>query len=240
MSDPGLLLAIESSTTAGSIALGGVVGVVGEFLLNVRGTHSSALLPAADQLLKAAGVTPRELDGIVVGAGPGSFTGIRIAGATAKGMAHALSLPIFAYSSLMVAAASLAEAAGGRPACAMFDARGRDVFAACYRFDSEVQTVFGPDTLLLNEAIDLCRSSGVVAVTGDAVLRHANEIAAAELGLVADGQRAYPRAADLLWLAARFPEAGRVSDAAAWEPTYLRPSGAERIAADRAVREAAG
>lgn len=128
------LLALESSTATGSVAVGDGAGLRAEMVLNVVGAHSSALLPAVDAVVRAAGLTPAELGGIVVGSGPGSFTGLRIAAATAKGLVHGLGIPLFAYSSLL--AAATAGWASGGPVCALFDARKRDVFAGCWSFAS--------------------------------------------------------------------------------------------------------
>lgn len=130
-SSAGPILALDSSTSTGSAAVGDADGVMAECVVNVAGGLSSALLPAVNQVMRAAGLRPADLAGVAVGGGPGSFTGLRVAAATAKGMLQALDLPLFAYSGLLAAAAGAWGARG--PVCALFDARRRDVYAACYR-----------------------------------------------------------------------------------------------------------
>jgi tRNA threonylcarbamoyladenosine biosynthesis protein TsaB len=225
------LLALDTSTSTGSVAVGTADALLAEVSLSVRGGHSSAILPAMDYALRSAGLRPADLGGVVVGGGPGSFTGLRIAGATAKGVVHALGIPLLSFSGLLAAAAQ-AWASGSRPVCALFDARGRDLFAACYRFDSGVEVILPPTALTVDEVIQSFRGEPMIFV-GDGALRHAEEIRSAAGGVIAPAIFSAPRAGTLLWLASIAREDGRVDDPAAWEPDYLRASGAERIAAAR-------
>lgn len=234
------LLAVESSTATGSVAVGGADGVAAEMTLEVGGSHSSALLPAIDHVVRAAGLVPRDLGGVVVGAGPGSFTGVRIAAATAKGIVAALDVPLLAYSSLLAAAAS---AWAARRVWVLFDARRRDTYAACYDFAGDggaaIAERIAPAAVSLDELIGRVRGERHAGdespvFVGDAATRHAAELER-ELGArVLPPHLGVPRASALLWLAARAPERGHVSYPAGWEPEYLRAPGAERIAAARA------
>lgn len=231
MSGPRPLLAIEASTDYGSVAVGGVAGVLAEVGTGGRAGHSSKLLPAVDAALRAVGLGPADLGGVVVGAGPGSFTGIRIAAATAKGIARAREIPLYAYSSLLATAAN-AWAHDG-PVCALADARGTDVYAACYRFGGTIEVKAAPAAVSIDEIVDRYLDGAVPLFVGDGALRHM-EILTGRLGArVADVHHTAPRAASLLWLVARAPAIGLVADPSAWEPEYLRASGAERIAAAR-------
>ena len=92
------------------------------------GGRTTEILVAIDDACRAAGIGPRELDAVAVGAGPGSFTGLRIGMATAKGIAFAAGLPLWAVSSL----AALAWGTHGR-VMAVLDARRGEVFAGLYR-----------------------------------------------------------------------------------------------------------
>ncbi len=235
MTIDGPILALDSSTATGSAAVGDAKGVHAEVVRSVAGGHSAALLPAAEQVMEAAGLRPRDLAAVVVGEGPGSFTGLRIAGATAKGMLRALEVPLFAYSGLMATAAS--AWAADLPVCALFDARRRDVFAGCYRFGAGtgVEEVMPPEALSLDALIERFREAGETPLfVGEGALIHAEELQR-ELGAhVGPAHLTMPRASALIWLAQRAPEMGRVDDPARWEPEYLRASGAERIAAARA------
>jgi tRNA threonylcarbamoyladenosine biosynthesis protein TsaB len=220
-----VLVAIETSTDAGSVALGGPAGTVGEIVIGVRTRHAEALLPALDQLLQESETTRAALRGIVVGAGPGSFTGVRVAAATARGLAYGLGVPLYAYSSLAaVAVAVMTE----RPVCALFDARRGEVYAACYGAGPQsdlLRTILEPTALDVRALLERMRGTDP-QYAGEGAVRYA-----AELGLT-DPPAAPPTASALLRLAAADIAAGgatgRVSRPAGWEPTYLRASGAER------------
>lgn len=219
------LLAIDTSTPVGSIAVGERDRLLAEVSLGVGTRHAEALLPAVRFALAHAQIELNALTGVVVGAGPGSFTGVRIAAATAKGLAHALGLPFYAYSSLLALAASAAQE--GRPVCAVLDARRGEVYAACYAFPGLALV----DTMLEPVVTDVERLiRGVAAYrplfVGEGALRYREQLA--PVGSVAPVHLGVPRASALLWLAGLDPEAGRVDSAARWEPHYLRASGAER------------
>ncbi|MCO4101629.1 MAG: tRNA (adenosine(37)-N6)-threonylcarbamoyltransferase complex dimerization subunit type 1 TsaB [Gemmatimonas sp.] len=107
---PGPVLAIEASTSAGSVALwvDGIMTGVEAVPMGVG--REDRLFPAMQRLLGAAGVRPGALEAVVCGEGPGSFTSLRIASSLAKGLAHGTGCPLYAVSSLLIAAASTAEA----------------------------------------------------------------------------------------------------------------------------------
>jgi tRNA threonylcarbamoyladenosine biosynthesis protein TsaB len=127
------VLAVETSTLSGGAALLDGERVVGEYTLDVRLTHSERLMAAIDQLLTDAGWTVRDLEGLAVSVGPGSFTGLRVGLSTVKGLALALSVPVAAVPTLDAMAAMLPFAA--LPVCPVLDARKREVYASRYRWD---------------------------------------------------------------------------------------------------------
>jgi tRNA threonylcarbamoyladenosine biosynthesis protein TsaB len=222
-----LHLAIETSTSLGSVALGSPGALLSEVVLGVHARHSEALLPAIDFVLKNAAVDKRALAGIVVGGGPGSFTGLRISAATAKAFATALHIPLFTYSGLAALAAGAALA--GRSVCALFDARRGEVYAACYQFPSltHITTLLEPAPRKLEAVLALLDVPATVFV-GDGAIQHATAIAERG-GTVAPAHLAVPRAAALLWLCEIAPAVGRIDDVAGWEPAYMRESGAVRM-----------
>jgi len=228
------MLGIESSTATGSVAVGDQSGTLAELVLHVGAGHSSALLPAAHEALRIAGLTPRDLSAVVIGGGPGSFTGLRIAAATAKGMLQALDIPLFAYSGLFAAAAAHWSAPG--PVWGVFDARRRDVFAACYTFAEVPRVLVPPIALTVDELIDRARADGRPAVfVGEGALRHRDELEEMTGGRVAPEHLSMPRASALLWLARQVSDLGEVANVTTWEPDYVRAAGVERIAAARAA-----
>jgi len=112
-----LILAIETSTLTGSVALaqapaggegsGELEKILGEITLNAPETHSARLMPAIDRLLGEASRTIHQVQGIALGLGPGSFTGLRIAVSTVKGLAFALQVPVVGVPTLDALAQNL-------------------------------------------------------------------------------------------------------------------------------------
>ena len=119
------LLAVETSTLAGGVALLDGERLVAEYLLDVGIAHSERLMAAVDRVLSDARWTMRDLAGLAVAVGPGSFTGLRIAVSTVKGLALALGLPIAAVPTLDAMAAAVPWAS--LPVVAVLDARKGEV-----------------------------------------------------------------------------------------------------------------
>ena len=129
------VLALETSTLAGGVALVDGERLVAEYLLDVSVTHSERLMAAVDRVLADARWAPRDLDGIAVSIGPGSFTGLRIGVSTAKGLAWALGVPVAAVPTLDAMAAAIPWAA--LPVCPVLEARRAEVYASLYRHDGD-------------------------------------------------------------------------------------------------------
>ena len=223
-----LALAFDTGTRSGSVALGrvgpGTVEVLAEDTLEVSATHSEAVLPAIDRCLRSAGLEAADLDAVVVGGGPGSFTGLRIGAALARGLCFASRSALYAYSSL--AAIAAAAPAAGRIYC-LLDARRGQVYAAGYEVDGDRLTErFGPRALALSELLD---ELDVPDWTFAGVLRPPERAAIERAGgrLLESGE-GRPTGRGLLELLRRSPEAGRVAHPASWEPEYVRASSAER------------
>lgn len=98
------ILAIDTSTQAGGVAILEDGRLLVEFILNVTSTHSRRILSSIDTALKNTDFSLHEIDAFAVGAGPGSFTGLRIGAATIKGLAYSLSKPVIGISSLLALA----------------------------------------------------------------------------------------------------------------------------------------
>ncbi len=224
--DPGrVCLALDTSTPVGSVAVAVGDRVVARARLTKQARHASALLPAVDETLAAAGVDPRGVDALVVGEGPGSFTGVRVAAATAKGLARSLNRPLYAVSSL---AGEALRYDGPAVRYALFDARAERVYGACYGVGSaRVETLVKPHAAELRDLLAGDVPAGA-AFVGDGAERHRGVIEGAGFQVeVAEGEAT---SADglLRWLV-RTPEARPLEDVASWEPEYVRVSGAERL-----------
>ena len=154
MADAGkLVLALETATLACSVALAeiGTASRIAEFTTDLRRNHSERLMPMVDAALRAAGAkAPEDIGAVAVSAGPGSFTGLRIGLATAKGLAFGWGTPLVTVGTLDALAAGAASAlpgagtgaisspaAGGLLLCPILDAQKREVYAALYRANGE-------------------------------------------------------------------------------------------------------
>ena len=126
-----IVLGLDSATVAASVAVVNDECLLGEITINTRKNHSQRLLPLIDRLLADTGVELPDLSGLAVTNGPGSFTGLRIGLATAKGLAQVLKLPVTPVCTLDVLANNLL----GQPGliCPILDARKSEVYTATYR-----------------------------------------------------------------------------------------------------------
>lgn len=168
-----LNLAFDTATTWGRFALAEDGRLLQERPLNVSGSYADALLPVIGEMLSAAGRRLDELAGIGVTAGPGSFTGVRIGVATAKGLAWGLGCELVAVSSLAAMAAALfAEHPQVGVAVPVLDARRGEVFAACYGRDGAwvrplAEPAAAPPDLWWERLCALLPDVGAAAYGGD-------------------------------------------------------------------------
>lgn len=197
-----LILAFDTATQVASVAVVRDGEVLGE-----RRSHAVRVLADADRILRDAGLGPEALDALAVGTGPGSFTGIRIGLAAARGLALALELPVAGISTLD------ALAAGAPDAVPVIDARRREVFVGL------------PDGPTVLAPADLELPAGAVCV-GDGAVRYRAVLES--LGLVVpadDAEEHHPQARFHAFLAREFEPADEVG------PIYLRAPDADRVKA---------
>jgi tRNA threonylcarbamoyladenosine biosynthesis protein TsaB len=220
-------VALETSTARGSVAVGRGDRLLAEVSLGSQRRHAELLVPALDAALALAGVERTAIGSVVVGSGPGSFTGVRVAGATAKGLVAALGVPLLAYPSLLALAAAVPST---RPVCPLFDARRGEVYAGCWRVGPESLEVLLAPRVGPAEEVAAAAAAGFggerTLFVGDGAIKYADALESAE-GAVSR-LPIWPRASDLLWLAERHGDAGLVSDVSGWQPEYVRASSAER------------
>jgi tRNA threonylcarbamoyladenosine biosynthesis protein TsaB len=213
------LLAVETSTLAGGVALFEGERLVGEYLLDVSVTHSERLMAAVDRVLGDARWSVRDLEGLAVAVGPGSFTGLRIGLSTVKGLALALAIPIAGVPTLDAMAAALPFAS--LPVCPVIDARKREVYACLYRWDGRAMKREW-DYLALSPDELAARIEEPTILVGDA----AASIHSASARLAPPGRR-LPSPACVGQLALERLERGDHVSPAQLVPLYLRPSEAE-------------
>jgi tRNA threonylcarbamoyladenosine biosynthesis protein TsaB len=243
------LLALDTATSTAGIAVVDGDRVLGEARHDTAG-RGADLLVAIDRLCREAGVAPGELDAIAVGAGPGSFTGLRIGMATAKGIAFAANRPLWAVSSLAALAddAQRELATGQQVAeaviCAALDARRGELFAGCFRGGVAIaaERVLAPHELApwASEIVGApapprSRDVPIAGADPDETSAHAQRVWFAGDAIAA--HRAALAALEDRWLAARTPSGravarlalagARVDVTLGGAPTYIRPSEAE-------------
>ena len=219
-----MILALDTSTPTGSVAVGRDGEVLLESLLAVRATHSEVVLPEIHRLLTGCGLEVSDLEAVVVGGGPGSFTGVRIAASLAKGICHARDLELYSFSSL----AAVAAGAGCEGlVCTMFDARRGQVYAAGYRVEGGVEEIFPPRAASLGDVLEDLREVEMWLFAGDGAGAGSDAIHAVG-GRVLPEETWVPRAGSLLRLVTLVPDEGRVVDPRTWEPRYVRLPAAQR------------
>jgi tRNA threonylcarbamoyladenosine biosynthesis protein TsaB len=220
-SQPQAWLAVETSTRVGSVAVWRD-GLAFEQTLAIQGAHSELLLPAIDHALAVTQTAPDEVAAVVVGSGPGSFTGVRIAASLAKGWSMARGTPLYAYSSLLSVAAGCAASG---PVCALFDARRGQVYGACYELTTRGATErLAPGVWAIEELLrQLSQRHLAPTFAGEGAIVHSEVIRRlAGDARVLPEHLGIPRASSLLWLRSVAPELGFVPQPELWEPLYVR------------------
>ena len=128
------VLAFDTSSKALSLAILEDKQLLAETTINIKKNHSITLMPAIDFLMTCLDLTPKDLDRIVVAEGPGSYTGLRIAVATAKTLAHTLNIELVGMSSLLALVTSQQEGL----VVPLMDARRNNVYAGFYENENPV------------------------------------------------------------------------------------------------------
>lgn len=162
-----MILALDTASKAGSIALLHKEQLIFSACLNTGYTHSKHLMPLIAQMFSLSGHNMQEVKGIAVSAGPGSFTGIRIGFATAKALAFAQQIDFFAVPTLKALAMNGRYSKG--IICPILDARRQEVYTAIYRDNlSGLQELHPADAMPLTMLIDALQSyEEPIFFTGD-------------------------------------------------------------------------
>jgi tRNA threonylcarbamoyladenosine biosynthesis protein TsaB len=222
------LLALDTSTEYLSLAL-----MKGDemftFDLNAGQTHSQIILPQLQALLDAADIQLKDLQGIAFGAGPGSFTGVRIAAGVAQGLGFGANLPVVSICTLL----ALAEASGAETVIACLDARMGEVYHAAYeRVAGEWQVVIEPG-LYKPEAVPVIEGPGWTGA-GSGWQAYAEQLGAVYAAqLQAVQPQLLPTASAILRLAQPIFSKGEAKPASEAVPIYIR----NRVALKTAERE---
>lgn len=230
-----LILAFETSAKAGSVALLQNGKLLAESYQNTGLTHSQTLLLMAEQVLKNCNIAPEEVEAVAVAAGPGSFTGVRIGVAAAKGFAWAREIPCYGVSTLEAMVRQTGEQNG--VVLPVMDARRSQVYTALFRMAGGKLTRMMDDSAISLEELKekIKNFQEPIFLVGDGSILCYNTLNEAVSTLVLPPEhRMHQRAAGVALAAEAKILAGEPGDANALQPNYLRLSQAER---ERLARE---
>ena len=232
-----LLLAFETSAKAASVALFENNTLLGESYQNTGLTHSQTLLVMAQDLLKQLGKAPGDVTDVAVANGPGSFTGVRIGAAAAKGFAWGRELPCWGVSTLEAMALNLGIHHGY--VCPVMDARRSQVYNALFYADGgTLQRVKDDRAIALSDlATELEALDGPIYLVGDGSNLTFRTLSGQIPPLVLPPEhRMHQRAAGVGLAALAMMARGESADAAALAPNYLRLSQAERERLEKGLK----
>ena len=242
------LLALDSSALVASVAVLTEEGLLAEYTVNYKKTHSETLLPMIDEILRMLDLRPADLDAVALAGGPGSFTGLRIGASTAKGLGLALDIPLIPVPTVDALAYNLCGYTNTL-VVPMMDARRSQVYTGIYAFRGEEM-----EPLLPQCAISLQELMGHLNRKQDPATQLPEETEAWPVVFLGDGVPAYrqqledgmtvpyrfapahlsrQRAASVGALALRYAAAGKTVPAGDFAPEYLRLSQAERERLER-------
>ncbi len=245
------ILGIDSSGMVASVAIVSDDVVIAEYTMNHKKTHSETLLPMIDEIVKTSEMKLEDLDAIAIASGPGSFTGLRIGAATAKGLALAIDKPIVPVKTCEGLAYNMWGADG--LVCPIIDARRNQVYTGLYQVQGNVEVVMEQTPMDIHELIEYINKAAHT-VSSESILSGNTEIS--RLGdpltvtFLGDGVPIYE---ETIWLETKVPckmapanmnrqrgasiaaygamlyKEGKYINADDFAPDYLRKSQAERV-----------
>ena len=224
-----IILSIDSSTPVAGIAVSDGMQLLGEITLNTKNTHSEKLMPLVKHLLDELALSVNDLDAIAVTQGPGSFTGLRIGMATAKGLAQGAGKKLIAVPTLDCLAQNLLHYPG--IICPIMNAQKKQVYTAIYRSGRDkLERLSDYQAIAVEQlAVQLKELKEDVWFVGDGVAAFADmfQELLGDACRFADGHNILPRAGALAMLAAERASEERFDDLYQAELIYIRKSEAE-------------
>lgn len=224
------ILAIDSSSLVASVAIVTDDILTAEYTINFKKTHSQTLMPMIAEISKMTELDMETIDAIAISGGPGSFTGLRIGSATAKGFGLALNKPIINVPTIDAMAYNLYSSK--YYICPIMDARRQQVYTGIYRFEGiKMQTIKEQCAISVDELIQELNNIGcAVMFVGDGIPVY-KDIIDDKLTVehyYAPSHMNRQKASSLAALAAIYYSEGKIETAAEHKPEYLRLSQAER------------
>lgn len=235
------ILAIESSSLVASVAITEDDVMIAEYTIDYKKTHSQTLLPMIDEMCRMTDFQLEKIDAIAVSAGPGSFTGLRIGSATAKGLGLALKKPLIHVPTVEAMAYNFYDTE--KYIVPIMDARRNQVYTGIYQMDGDkLQVLEAQMAVEIDElAKKLCTYGKPVIFLGDGVPVHKDRL---EKELMTNYDIAFApahmnqqRAAAVGMLGIQYYKEGKTETAMEHKPDYLRVSQAEREREERLKAE---
>jgi len=232
------ILALDSSGLVASVAVIQDDNLMGEYTVNYKKTHSQTLLPMLDAVAKMIELDLRTVDAIAVVKGPGSFTGLRIGSATAKGLGLALDVPMVEVPTVDGLACNLWGAKD--LVCPLMDARRNQAYTGIYAFEDGVMQVLeqqcAVDISCIVEKLNALGRPVVFLGDGVPVFRDYIDAYVQAPHFYAPPHLNKQRAGAVAWLAMQYMKNGQTVSAAEHHPDYLRLSQAERERKEKGER----
>ena len=224
-----LILAFETSAKAASVALMEGTKLLGESYQNTGLTHSQTLMVMAEDVLKQCGKSAQDVQAVAVAEGPGSFTGVRIGVAAAKGYAWGKEIPCYGVSTLEAMAESLGIYEGY--ICPCMDARRSQVYNALFRVEKGIISRVAEDRAIALADLkeELLTLNGPIYLVGDGSALTYNTLHNSVENLILPPEhRMHQRAVGVGLIAAQMAAEGLAPSGGELTPNYLRLSQAER------------
>ncbi len=224
------ILAIDASGQVASVSLLADETMIAEYTIDYKKTHSQTLLPMIDEIMKMTETETEDIDFIAVSSGPGSFTGLRIGAATAKGLALSLKKKIIAVPTLLMLAYNFLGSE--YQICPMMDARRNQVYTGLYKSKGNSIEIVNQETACsIDDMIENVNLTGMSTVfLGDGIKVYQEQLKEKVTVpyLLAQPHMAKQRAGSLATAAMHYYIEGNVLEPGEFAPDYLRMSQAER------------
>lgn len=224
-----IILAIDTTSHAASIALINEERLIGEYTSNAKLSHLQKLIPMIEDLLEKCELSIEDVQGIAVSEGPGSFTGIRIGISTAKALAQVKNIPIVNVPTLEAMAYNVPYYSG--IVCPILDARRQQVYSGAYQWENNrCKEIVKPSAYAIEELIEQIKDYNNILFLGDGVSTYKTHIVEklGQKAKFADSYIKYQKASSVGQLSIQLFKEGKQKPYYDIKPNYLRKSEAER------------
>lgn len=224
------ILALDTSSIVASVAVLDENKTVAEFTMNYKKTHSQTIMPMIDYISKMIELDMNSIDYIAIASGPGSFTGLRIGAATAKGLAHGLNKPIVPVPTLDGLAYNIFET--NKIICPIMDARRNQVYSSLYSWnDAKLERLIEYLAEPIEDILEIALSfKKEIVFLGDGVPVHIDKLKSVFKSncIIAPASCNMQKASSIGSLALELIKEGKILNYAEFSPFYIRKSQAER------------